>query len=73
MLNMVAERMRKAQGGIRCPEPLRIKEEAWKMKHLRVFTILLCLTLSITILSACGDKEPTQIPTHRLLLAAVRV
>ncbi len=28
------------------------------MKHLRVFTILLCLTLSITILSACGDKEP---------------
>ena len=28
------------------------------MKHLRVFTILLCLTLSMTILSACGDKEP---------------
>lgn len=28
------------------------------MKHLRVFPILLCLTLSMTILSACGDKEP---------------
>ena len=28
------------------------------MKYFRVFTILLCLTLSMTILSACGDKEP---------------
>ncbi|KAA8500458.1 hypothetical protein FNY66_13275 [Mediterraneibacter catenae] len=30
-----------------------------KMKYLRVFTILFCLTLSMTILSACGNKEPS--------------
>ena len=29
------------------------------MKYLRVFTILFCLTLSMTILSACGNKEPS--------------
>ena len=27
------------------------------MKYLRVFTILLCLTLSLALLSACGGKE----------------
>lgn len=28
-----------------------------KMKYFRVFTILLCLTLSLALLSACGGKE----------------
>ena len=27
------------------------------MKYFRVFTILLCLTLSLALLSACGGKE----------------
>lgn len=61
MHNMVAERMRKRLSAAFAALSLCIlrRNHENEISQSLYFTILFCLTLSMTILSACGNKEPS--------------
>ena len=59
MLNMVAERMRKRLRAAFATLSLCILRRNHENEISQSLYNLFCLTLSMTILSACGNKEPS--------------